>query len=196
MKSKLLSKINVIFKIMILVLILQPANICYGQSSKDQNLVFWSSTRKLTTDDFVIKTKNGETTSSFGQFSLDYQVSGFDFMTKNFNKKVRNYFIKSASWIDTTSNVANSLRYEQTLFDISEIYTREFRKALKENRKKIASGTHFVDELNQKIMTDLSNRRVLYDGQSNFGQNVAIQTDWEVQIHRELTELNEFANEN
>lgn len=195
MKSKLLTKINATMKIWIIIFLLQPFNIVFSQTSKNDNLVFWSSTRKLTIDDFIIKTKNGETNPSFAQFSVDYQVSGFDFMTKNFNKKVRNYFIKSASWIDTTSNVSNSLRYEQTLFDMCEIYTRQFRKAVKENRKKIASGTQFVDELNQKVMTDFSNRRVAYDGESNFGQISEKQTEWELQIQNELNELKEFANE-
>jgi len=69
-------------------------------------------------------------------------------MRKNFNNKVRNCFIKSTSWIDTTTNVSNSLRYQQTLFNICEIYTRKFRKELKENRKKIVSGTQFADKLN------------------------------------------------
>jgi hypothetical protein len=182
-------------RIWILILLFQPFNILSGQNAKNDNLVFWSSTRKLTTDDFVIKTKNGETNPSFAQFSVDYQVSGFDFMTKNFNKKVRNYFIKSASWIDMTSNVSTALRYEQTLFDMCEIYTRQFRKALKENRKKIASGTQFVDELNQKIMTDFSNRRVVYDRESNFGKISEKQTEWELLIQSELNELKEFANE-
>ena len=195
MKRKKLTKINAKMKICILIFLFQPFNILFAQTTKNDNLVFWSSTRKLTIEDFVIKTKNGETNPSFAQFSVDYQVSGFDFMTKNFNKKVRNYFIKSASWIDTTSNVSNSLRYQQTLFDMCEIYTRKFRKALKENRKKIASGTQFVEELNQKVMTDFSNRRVIYDRESNFGQISEKQTEWELQIQSELTELKEFANE-
>lgn len=195
MKRKPLTRINAIMKMWIVIFLLSPFNILFGQTTKNDNLLFWSSKRKLTIEDFVIKTKNGETNPSFAQFSVDYQVSGFDFMTKNFNKKVRNYFIKSASWIDTTSNVSNSLRYQQTLFDICEIYTRQFRKALKENRKKITSGTQFVEELNQKVMTDFSNRRVVYDKESNFGQISEIQTEWELQIKGELNELKEFVNE-
>lgn len=166
-----------------------------GQNLTNDNLVFWSSTRKLTIDDFGIKTRDNETSSSFAQFSVDYQVNGFDFMTKNFNKKVRNYLIKSASTIDTTSDVTVSLRYQQTLFDICEIYTRQFRKALKENRKKIASGTQFVDGLNQKAMTDFSNRRVQYDRDTNFGTIREKQVEWENLIKRELKELDEFSNE-
>ncbi|GAB1404231.1 MAG: hypothetical protein PHX54_01680 [Lentimicrobiaceae bacterium] len=163
----------------------------YGQNL-EKNLVFWSATNKLTTDAFGIKISNREN-SSFAQFSVDYQVNGFDFMTKNFNNKVRNYIIVSASWIDTTSNVSESLRYQQTLFDLCEIYTRQFRKGLKEKRKKIASGTQFVEELNQEIMTEFSNRRIVYDRETNYGLLTDKQLIWENQIQKELEELKDYA---
>jgi hypothetical protein len=183
-------------KILTCIFVTLTTTTLFGQNNlTDDNLVFWSSTKKLTVDDFGIKTKNGETNASFAQFSVDYQISGFDFMTKNFNKKVRNYIIRSASTIDTTSDVSVSLRYQQTLFDLCEIYTRQFRKALKENRKKIASGTQIADELNQKIMTEFTNRRVQYDRETNFGTIIEKQVEWENTIKRELNDLNEFSNE-
>lgn len=163
----------------------------FGQVSNG-NLVFWSATNKLSVDAFGIKVSN-KNSPSFAQFSVDYQVNGFDFMTKNFNKKVRNYIIVSASWIDTTSNVLESLRYQQTLFDLCEIYTRQFRKELKESRKKIASGNQFVEELNQKIMTDFASRRVIYDRETNYGLLTDNQLYWENQIQKELEELRDYA---
>jgi hypothetical protein len=78
----------------------------------DNNFLLWSADRKLKVEDFLIKTRQLETIPSFAQFSMDYQVNGFDFLTKNFNKKVRNNFIKSASWIDTTINFSQSLNYQ------------------------------------------------------------------------------------
>ena len=122
------------FSLIYLILILTSTYSC-GQNNN--NYLLWSATRKLTTNDFAIKTKQLETIPSFAQFSLDYQVNGFDFLTKNFNKKVHNYLIATASWIDTTSNVQQSLVYQQTLFDMCETYARRFRKALKDNRKKL-----------------------------------------------------------
>ncbi len=195
MKQTLSNKENTIFKIWILVILFQPFSFLYGQTTSNDNLVFWSSTRKLTINDFGIKTKNKETIASFGQFSVDYKVTGLDVITKNFNKKVRNYLIKSASWIDATTDVSAPLRYQQTLFDLCEIYTRQFRKALKENRKKIAFGTQFVEGLNQKAMTDFANRRVLYDKETNFGAISDKQIEWESQIQKELNNLNEFVSE-
>ncbi|KAA9034566.1 hypothetical protein FW778_22275 [Ginsengibacter hankyongi] len=53
------------------------------------DFIEWSATRKLTENDFIIKTKDLQSNTSFAQFYMDYQVSGFSFMSNNFNKKVR-----------------------------------------------------------------------------------------------------------
>ncbi len=173
------------------LLLLSLTTIAFGQD--DNERLRWSPTRKLTLSDFTIKTKQLETTTSFGQFYIAYKVKGFDFMTKNFNKKVDNLFIESASWIDTTTNIQQSLTYQQTLFDISEIYARQFRKALHDNRKKIMSGTNFIEELDQKYMSDFSKRRIDYDRETKFGTDMDKQKEWEAQIQKELSELSDFA---
>ena len=178
---------SIVFTLLILI---TGSSVALGQTGKD-NLIFWSATKKLTVDNFGIKLSS-QNSPSFAQFSVDFQVNGFGFMTKNFNKKVRNYLIVSASWIDTTNHVLESLRYQQTLFDICEIYTRQFRKELKENRKRIASGTKFVDELNQRNTTDFANRRVVYDKETNYGSLIDKQLTWEKQIQKELEVLKDY----
>ena len=165
----------------------------YGQESKD--ILLWNATHKLTVNDFGIKVQQDEASSSFAQFTLNYQVNGFDFLTKNFNKKVGNYIIKSASWIDTINNTNQSLAYQQTLFDISEIYARRFRKGLKANRKKIAYGNKIVEELNNQIMTDFAKKRLEYDKETRFGTDEVKQKEWEVNIQKELAEFNDFSYE-
>jgi hypothetical protein len=118
-----------------------------------------------------------------------------DFMTKNFNKKVLNCIVRSASWIDTTFDVTKSLRYEQTLFDLAEIYARHFRKDLSANRKKLLKGTDFVKELSTKAMTDFAKRQVDYVSDTQFGTNPVMQERWEGIIKMELDSLKEFAQE-
>lgn len=124
---------------------------------------------------------------SFVQFSVDYQVSSMDFLTKNFNKKVRNTIIKSASWIDTTADVA------QALFDLCEIYTRQFRKALKDNRKKLVKGTDIARELNEQTMAAFAQRRLDYDKATRNSMDEAAQLEWEAQIQKELSDLQDYA---
>lgn len=171
-------------------------NSLYSQNKIDsENLILWSSSKKLTIDDFGIKKDDSNIMLSFGQFSIDYQIGGFSFMSKNFNKKVRNYMIKSASWINTKKNVLSSLLYQQTLFDLSEVYTRQFRKALKENKKKFISGNQLIEQLNQEVLTEFSNRRIIYDEETNYAINTEKQKEWEIQIQKELEELKEYAYE-
>lgn len=173
----------------ILAILLTTTSV-FGQDNND--ILLWSANYKLTLNDFGIKTKQLETTTSFAQFSIDYQISGFDFLTKNFNRKVRNYLIKTASWIDTTSGVNHSLLYQQSLFDISEIYARLFRKALRENRGKIASGLNIAEELGSYYLTEFSKRRIEYDRETKFGTDEAKQKEWESQIQKEILELKDF----
>jgi hypothetical protein len=163
--------------------------------SQEPNKLFWSSSKKLTSEDFKIKTGNNETTHSFAQFSIDYNLNGFDFLTKNFNKKVQNYMIPSASWMDTTENLSQNIKYQQTLFDLSEIYVRKFRKELRENRKKIFKGIEFTEKINSEILTDFSKRRIEYDKDTNFGTNPKMQKNWELLIQKELIELANYTYE-
>jgi len=153
----------------------------------------WSQSHKLTIDDFGIKTETLETTTSSAQFYFNYQVNGFDFLTKNFNKKVQNCMIKTASWIDTTTNVSESLRYQQSLFDISEVYARKLRKSSRKNRKRIIYGTQIAEELSFKIMSDLSKRIIDYNRETRFRADMVKQEAWEAKIQNEISELNDFA---
>lgn len=164
----------------------------FCQSKPNDDYISWSATRKLTINDFIIKTKDLQTSPSFAQFNIGYQVNGMDFMSRNFNKKVGNYFIKSASWIDTTFDIVKSIRYQQTLFDIAEIYARQFRKDLKAKKNKFLSGTDFIKELNAKIVSDFSKRRIEYDTDTKYATEAAKQSEWETEIQVELNALKDF----
>ena len=179
--------------LILLFTIFSATKLVYCQNSTDK--LQWSAKNKLTVNDFLLKTKSIERISSFAQFSFDYKIHGFDFLTKNFNKKVFNSVIKTASWIDTTSNFKQSLIYQQTLFDIAEIYTRQFRKALKNNRKQIIKGFEITEELHNKIMTAFSVRRIEYDRETKFSSDLEKQKVWESLIEKELMDLNDFAFE-
>jgi hypothetical protein len=157
--------------------------------------LYWSATHKLTVSDFAIKTSDGKAGTSAAQYNFSYEVNGLDFMTKNFNKKVHNCILRSASWIDTTYDVSVSLRYQQTLFDLAEIYARHFRRDLRDNRKKLLKSTDFVKELSTKSMTDFSKRQIEYISDTQFGTNPVMQQAWEQRIQQELEGLKEFAVE-
>ena len=172
--------------------------IAFGQkSAADTNYIFWSKDRRLQASDFEIKVGGVSNTYSSAQYSFDYNIIGtFTFgLPKDYKKKIRNYFIKSASWIDTAYHVETSLKYQQTLFDLAEVYVRHFRKSVYDNRKKISTGKIKIDELNSQIMTEFSNRRVKYDLSTNFGTIKDKQLEWEALIAKELEALDAFSAE-
>lgn len=179
-------------RLFILTLSLFVFTVAYSQN-KDDDRIYWSDRQKLIVDDFGIKTRNLESGATSADFAIDYDVSRFNFVSKNFNKNVRNYMIKSTSQIDTTGNVQQYLFYQQTLFDLSEIYARELRKALKENRKLLISGTKVADELNWKVMSEFLDRRSKYTQETNSASDPVKQKEWEDQIAYELNELKDFA---
>src|SRR5947208_1921080 len=143
--------------ILLLLIVESPG---FSQNKTDSNYLAWSSKRRLTVTDFEIRIAGEKTSPSFAQFYIDYRTGPVDFMKKNFNDKVHTYFIRSASWIDTTISMNISLRYQQTLFDLSEVYARQFRKQLKANKKKSLYNDTYGKTLDAEIMTSFSKRRI------------------------------------
>jgi hypothetical protein len=187
---------NLMIKKTVLILYFLFPILSFAQrSTADTNYVFWSKDRRLQQSDFKIKVAHISSMYSFAQYSLDYKLNGtFAFgLPKDYKKKIRNYFIKNASWLDTTFDVNTSIRYQQTLFDLAEIHVRYFRKSVYDNRKKIAWGKVKIDELNSQAMTAFSNRRVQYDIATNFGAVADKQKEWEILITKELEQLKVFS---
>lgn len=165
------------------------------KSSDDTKLVCWSKNRKLTINDFQIKVANKGNSFSSAQFSYDYKVSAVFGLPKNYKSQITNCLMKNASWIDTTNNTTISLRYQQTLFDLGEIYVRQFRKFVYDNRKKLAWSKLNIDEINTKIMNDFTQRRAAYDTETSYGSNTEKQKIWEAKIWNEIEALKEFSAE-
>ena len=180
---------------LLMILLIIPAVSFAQDLVSDSNYIFWSKDRRLMESDFQIKAAHVSSSYSFAQYSSDYNVKvtlGFG-LPKDYKKQIRNYFIKSASWLDAAYDVTTSIKYQQTLFDLSEVYVRQFRKAVYENRKKLAWGKMKINQLNSQEVTGFSNRRVQYDITTNFGTIATKQKDWEMMISKELDDLKEFS---
>lgn len=180
--------------LLVLFLATITSTVGIAQKQSDLDLLYWSEKHKITLDDFGIQTKDASQGMSSAGFTLEYNIHGLSFTTKNFNKKVRHAMVRSASQIDLSGDVDRYLQYQQTLFDITEIYVRKFRKALRENRKKFLFKTEAAEELKEQIINiDLENRKAAYHNETNSAQIIEKQKEWEKQIAKELHELRDFA---
>lgn len=179
--------------ISIVSLLLVSVKYSVAQERKSGKLS-WSATQKLQLSDFSIKTAAANEPSSHAEFSITYKAGGRELLSSNLNKRVLNEFIRSGSWIDTTQDVQQALRYQQTSFDLCEVYVRQFRKALYDNKPKI-KRLSFVDELNETHTNAYSKRRLEYDLDTKAGTDQAAQEKWEAVIKNELDQLKEYAVE-
>lgn len=178
-------------RIITLLLFFAPAFSLMAQEPKEETLE-WSSFRKLTLSDFKVKKAGDQETASYAEFSILYKAGGMELLSRNLNKRVSTLFIKSASWIDTTQNIGHSLRFQQTSFDLCEIYVRQLRKALYDNRRKIKS-LKYVDALNEQYTMAFSKRRIEYDRDTKAATDNDAQQKWEAIIQQELAELSAYS---
>ncbi len=115
----------------------------YDSSS---NMILWSSSRKLTWDDFQGPPKSfrGNTIAeTHGRILLESTAidNGIPKLT------VKCFFLKNKSW--TIVNDKETLQHEQLHFDLYEFYTRNIRRAFK--------------MLNQQGVTDFKEYKKVFD---------------------------------
>lgn len=188
---------KVVFKFLVVfIAYLLSTNVnVFGQNQKNDELA-WSETRKLNANDFKIKVSN-RNTPCFAQFYISTEIRGFDFLTNNFNQKVVNKMFTSASWIDTTiSNREDQIRFQQILFDLSEVDARKIRKLLLERRGQIANGMDMVDQISKEVSAELSIYYLEVEKDFKTNHDNAAFIKWETKIKNELQELHEFRYEN
>jgi hypothetical protein len=166
----------------------------FGQALSPDRLL-WSSTRRLQASDFHIIAKPG--TGGQAQYQYDYDGRVTQFMGKRGNNQlVRNVLLSSASSIDTTGNVADFLRFEQTLFDIQEVYIRRLRQTVRANAFRVLMvGTQQLRIEEDKLTVEAAKRRTAYGEETNFGTLPEKQVEWEATIQNELDALKEFSAE-
>lgn len=158
----------------------------------------WSSESKLTMNDFRIKINDDNNDIVFSQFMISHSIGGLDFMKRNLNQKVGNIFLGNASWIDTTrvANIDKQIEFQQMQFDLAEIEARKFRQRVLKDKRKIAKGFDIVNQINNEIMAEFSEVRLLLVKETEGGRNEEKVSEWIQKIAAELKELDEFRFEN
>jgi len=160
----------------------------------DPNKLYWSNTHKINLTDFMIHSDNTDEGKSSAIFEIEYGVKGFNFLRKNFNKKIVHYMLRSSSQIVIDDNMDTYVRYQQTIFDLEEVYVRLLRKAVSENRKKLIFTTGIINTLKSQIIDEeLRNRQAIYTRETNAASNEAVQKEWEAKIVLELDELKDYS---
>ncbi len=157
----------------------------------------WRTGERLNQNDFCIKVGNNKNSPSFAQFHLNYQPPVFGLFSKNFNKNVTNILIRNASWIDTTYNaIEETIRYQQILFDMAEVYSRKFRMQILKEKKRILLDIKYIEKINAEIMKDFSTKRADFEIEYADGKDENVKVKWEEWVKIELDLLSQFDYDN
>ena len=170
-----------------LVIFLAVANLSLAQS-KDEELLNWSASRKLTWKDFTASpdrtSSNAALTSSSINVEFGYNKSGLTYTIKcRFNKNL--------SW----GRIKNDyiLAHEQGHFDISELYARMLYKSLKEYSFNSRTVNKDINDLYNAMMKEHRDMQQLYDLETDHSRDASQQDRWEIKISELLDKYKDFA---
>jgi hypothetical protein len=157
-----------------------------------QDKLEWTDNYKLTLDDFLANPPSTGTIQTVqGHTFIEYKFSNYELLgSKNFNKNVTCYFLKTASWIDKGENTGKLLGYAQAVFDMNEWMARELRKRFRENKKLLLAGKQ--NEIYEKLAAEFANIQSRYSKETEYGSIQSTQMEWETKIEDELTKLADY----
>ncbi|MCC6601238.1 MAG: hypothetical protein IT223_11280 [Crocinitomicaceae bacterium] len=111
------------------------------------------------------------------------------------------HFIQEDSWVLAEDTSSLLLIHEQRLFDLVELYARKMRERVDqyfhENNGK-ASITETMEEVRatyREMTNEMLTRIQLYNSETNYGKNLAMQWKWNRKIDLELAQLSSFTAE-
>ena len=158
-------------------------------NSKD--FLYWSENKKLTWDDF-----QGEPLDSSGlagEIQI-YNPSTIEKASLFSSAKLTSIcvFDKKHSWINKKFASGDILLYNQTIFDIYEVYTRILRRTFDSTVFSLTDYTQKFHQMTEKNNSELKDRIEKFRKESNLGQNRKALITWSFQIKKELDSLKEY----
>lgn len=177
-----------------LFVLLLITNLAFAQSKID-----WDSDYRLQFSDFVlpgVEIGNGDIYRIYSgaTFGFGFRMSSYEYMfTRNFNDKVECHFNTQSAALTAPDSVFayNLLAYAQFSFDLSELYTRKFRKEIYENKSTFSSYEIFLEAFN-KWNNEYSKRYATVGQETDLGQKKEQLELLHHQVLKEIEELSEF----
>lgn len=162
------------------------------QNVDTEDALYWSETRKLSWDDF-----QGQPILGTGAIVSEIVVKNpTNFERKGLfgksNCQAHCYVDKKNSWVDRKNAKDELLLYNQTIFDIYELYTRQLRQTFASTsfglKDPIKIFNHVVEKNNEQLFARLKAFRT----ETGMGQKFETVKSWSAQISAELRALEAF----
>ena len=156
---------------------------------EDDNLIDWTSTRKLTWIDF--KGKPDPTSSNAALTSSSINVE-FGYNRSGLIHSIKCRFNKSLSWVRIKNNYI--LNHEQGHFDIAEWHARVLHRALNEYEFNAKTVGKDINQIYDRVMKEHVHNQQQYDEQTNHSLDTTMQRQWDLKIAGMLKDNEAFAD--
>jgi hypothetical protein len=163
-----------------------PKQVVYTEGD---NVIPWTSERKLEWDDFLCEPKKeGEAVASTStSLGLSYQVRD-----NQLTFHITCDFAKDKSWGALRTEYI--LAHEQAHFDITEVHARKLYQALYEYEFNPATFKNDIAAIYSQIVKEKESMQEGYDSETDHSRNKTIQVQWLERINGLLSETDIFSN--
>ena len=155
---------------------------------QDEELIKWSAGRKLKWQDYHAEpdSRSGAAASTSTQIGFEYHIRD-----NNPTYVITCKFSKARSWGRYKNDYI--LSHEQGHFDIAEIFTRKFVKAIKEYSFDKNSYRNDLRKIYADAMKDKENFQQDYDRETDYSRIKEKQAEWLKKIEKMLEEYKDYS---
>jgi predicted secreted Zn-dependent protease len=177
---------KLLLKFFFLSLLIIPS-ILFAQS-KDEELLDWSTSRKLVWKDYKARPDpaNDDAASTTTYLGIEYNIT-----SSSFDYKIQSRFSKTRSWGRYKDDYV--LSHEQGHFDLAEVFARKLNKQMSEYVFNKKTYQRDLSKIYQNILDEKEKIQNDYDKETNHSINKEKQAEWLKKISEMLKDYKDFA---
>lgn len=156
--------------------------------------LYWSDTKSLSWNDFQGEPLNSSNISSEIVVYNPATIEKSNLFS-SFKLTSICVFDKKHSWVNRSIADSSTLLYNQTIFDIYELYTRKLRKKFSETDFGLSNYSEKFHQMTARNNKDLVDEVSKFRKESDIGKNLDAVFNWHLKIKSELKGLKQFNKE-
>jgi Bacterial protein of unknown function (DUF922) len=157
--------------------------------SKDEELLDWSASRKLTWNDYKA---SPDPNSDAAASTTSYLAIEYNITSSNFGYKINSWFSKTRSW--GLHKTAYILSHEQGHFDIAEIFARKLNREMSKYKFNKRTYQQDLNKIYNGVLDEKEKMQNDYDKETNHSIKKEEQTEWLKKIAKMLEEYADYAD--
>lgn len=170
--------------------LLLVALLTIGTTATAQQKMEWTSSDQLSWKNFKAKPRATSPYHALTNSGISFETT---YENGVMNITVLCTFNPLESWVKPDKKSDELLKHEQVHFDITELYARKLRKALKEFKWERSTLERDLGKLFDRYLGMQDKAQHRYDEETDHSKNKEAQAAWNKRMAKELKELEDFS---